>query len=140
MAPNFGELSEQAALGKKLSGEFLGEKFLDNVLANMKDDIFTKTSMEYIWETCFAAYARPGLEWKERSLMNIAMLIALGRGPELRIHIRAAVNNGFSEEKVCEAIRHAMIYCGVPAGRDAMIIASEVFAELKASGEYPKKA
>ncbi|OQV08482.1 hypothetical protein CLAIMM_12746 [Cladophialophora immunda] len=173
MAPNFGELSEQAALGRKLSGEFLGEKFFQDVLSNMvrdlrsdishkpeaqqlladhkvcltantgaaqKDDIFTKTSMEYIWETCFAAYARPGLEWKERSLMNIAMLIALGRGPELRIHIRAAVNNGFSEEKICEAIRHAMIYCGVPAGRDAMLIASEVIGELKSSGEYPKKA
>ena len=93
--------------------------------------------MEFIWETCFASYARPGLEWKERSLMNIAMLIALGRGPELRIHIRAAVNNGLKEEQVCEAIRHAMIYCGVPAGRDAMIIASDVFSQMKTAGEYP---
>ena len=72
--------------------------------------------------------------------MNLAMLIALGRGPELRIHIRAAVNNGLTEENICEAIRHAMIYCGVPAGRDAMIIASDVFSQPKASGEYPKRA
>jgi 4-carboxymuconolactone decarboxylase len=93
--------------------------------------------MEYIWETCFSSYARPGLEWKERSLMNIAMLIALGRGPELRIHLRAAVSNGLTEEQICEACRHAMIYCGVPAGRDAMVIASAVFAQLKESGEYP---
>jgi len=100
--------------------------------------MFTKTSMEFIYETCFAAYARPGLEFRDRSLMNIAMLIALGRGPELRIHIQAAVNNGLKEEQICEAIRHAMIYCGVPAGRDAMIIASEVFAQLKESGEYSK--
>lgn len=57
--------------------------------------------MKYIWETCFAAYARPGLTFHERSLMNIAMLIALGRGSELRIHVRAAVNIGFSEEKIC---------------------------------------
>jgi len=70
--------------------------------------------------------------------MNIGMLIALRQGNELRIHIRAAVHNGFTEEKICEAIRHAMIYCGVPAGRDAMLIASEVIDELKASGEYPK--
>jgi 4-carboxymuconolactone decarboxylase len=102
-----------------------------------KDDIFTKTSFEYIWETCFSSYAREGLIWRERSLMNIAMLIALGRGPELRIHLRAAVNNGLKEEEICEAIRHAMIYCGVPAGRDAMIIASDVFAQLRSSGENP---
>lgn len=71
--------------------------------------------------------------------MNIAMLIALGRDAELRIHLRAGVNNGLNEEGVCEAIRHAMIYCGVPAGRNAMIIASDVFAQLRANGEYPRK-
>lgn len=95
--------------------------------------------MEYIWETCFASYRRPHLKWRERSLMNLAMLIALGRGPELRLHLRAAAHNGLSEETVCEAIRHAMIYCGVPAGRDAMLTASDVFRNLKASGEYPKR-
>lgn len=60
--------------------------------------------------------------------MNIGMLIALGRPNELRIHIRAAFRNGLTQEQICEACRHAMIYCGVPAGRDAMIIASEIFA------------
>lgn len=70
--------------------------------------------------------------------MNLAMLIALGRGPELRIHIRAAIHNGLSEETICEACRHAMIYCGVPAGRDALIAASDVLAEMKSSGEIPK--
>lgn len=95
--------------------------------------------MDYIHEVCFSAYARPGLELRERSLLNLGMLIALGRGPELRIHIRAAVNNGFSEEQIAEACRHAMIYCGVPAGRDALIIASEVFEQMKQTGEYPKK-
>ena len=65
--------------------------------------------------------------------MNIAMLIALGRGPELRIHLRAAAHNGWTEEQICEACRHAMVYCGVPAGRDALIIASDVFGQLKKS-------
>lgn len=63
--------------------------------------------------------------------MNIAMLIALNRTPELRIHIRAAVHNGLSEEDICEACRHAMIYCGVPAGRTALMVASDVIAGLK---------
>lgn len=93
--------------------------------------------MEYIWEVCFSSYARPALEFRERALMNIAMLIALNRAPELRIHIRAAANNGLTEEQVCEACRHAMIYCGVPAGRDALGIASEIFAQLKESGADP---
>lgn len=72
--------------------------------------------------------------------MNIAMMVALNRSTELRIHVRAAVNNGLREEDICEAIHHAMIYCGVPAGRDAMMTASEVIEEMKASGEYPAKA
>lgn len=59
--------------------------------------------------------------------MNISMLIALNRGPELRIHIQAALHNGLTPEQICEACRHAMIYCGVPAGRDALGIASDVF-------------
>lgn len=86
---------------------------------------------------CFASYARPGLKFRERSLMNIAMLVALGRGPELRIHLKAAAHNGLTEEEICEACRHAMVYCGVPAGRDAVLTASEVFEEMKAAGKEP---
>ena len=67
--------------------------------------------------------------------MNIAMLIALNRGPELKIHLRAALHNGVTEEELCEACRHAMVYRGVPAGRDALILASEVTAKMKESGE-----
>lgn len=93
--------------------------------------------MEYVWETCFYSYARPELESRERSFMNLAMMIALNRAPELRIHIRAAVTNGLTEAQICEACRHAMIYCGVPAGRDALQVASEMFEQLRASGEYP---
>lgn len=94
--------------------------------------------MDYVHEVCFASYARPDLEFRERCLLNLGMLIALNRGPELRIHIRAAVNNGLTEKQICEACRHAMIYCGVPAGRDALIIASEVFEQLKQSGQDSK--
>ncbi|RVX75301.1 hypothetical protein B0A52_00654 [Exophiala mesophila] len=130
---------DRLAIGKQMAEQFLGKKFYSLILSRMKDDIFTKTSMEYIWETCFYSYARPGLEHRERSLMNLAMLIALNRGPELKIHLRAAVNNGLTEEQICEACRHAMIYCGVPAGRDALITASEVLAQMKEAGEYPPK-
>ncbi|KAL6245328.1 hypothetical protein RBB50_008103 [Rhinocladiella similis] len=127
-----------AELGKQMASRFLGEKFLASVQAKLKDDIFTQTSMEYIYDPCFTGYARPGLEFRERALMNIAMLIALNREAELRIHIRAAVNNDLTEETICEACRHAMVYCGVPAGRTAMNVASEIFAQLKESGEYSR--
>lgn len=103
-----------------------------------RDDIFTRTSQEYIAETCFSSYARPHLAFRDRSLMNIAMLVALNRTNELRIHIRAGLKNGLTEEQFCEACRHTMIYCGVPAGRDALATASEVVAQFKESGETPK--
>lgn len=63
--------------------------------------------------------------------MNIAMMTALNRTPELRIHIYAALHNGLSEETIVEACRHAMIYCGVPAGREALTVASDIFQEIK---------
>lgn len=72
--------------------------------------------------------------------MNIAMLVALNRGPELRLHIRAALHNNLSEEQICEICRHSMIYCGVPAGRDALKIASDVFDEVKKEKQKSARA
>ncbi|CAI6082967.1 unnamed protein product [Clonostachys chloroleuca] len=97
-----------------------------------REDLPSKIASEYVNETCFASYARPHLEFRERSLLNIAMLIALNRSNELKLHIRAALYNGLSREQVCEACRHAMVYCGVPAGRTALLVASDVFTELDA--------
>ena len=58
----------------------------------------------------------------------MGMMIALNRTPELRIHIEAALHNGLSREKIVEVCRHAMVYCGVPAGREALSAASDIFA------------
>ncbi|OQE44776.1 hypothetical protein PENCOP_c002G03079 [Penicillium coprophilum] len=124
-------LSEKVLLGAQMTKEFLGEELLAELRKHAKDDIFTKTSQEYIAEVCFSSYARPGLKFRERSLMNLAMLTALNRGPELRIHVAAALHNGLTEEEICEACRHAMIYCGVPAGRDALAIASDTVNTIK---------
>ena len=66
--------------------------------------------------------------------------MALNRGPELTAHIRGAVNNGLTEEEISEAIRHTMIYVGVPAGVDAFKIAGKVIREMKESGEYQPPA
>ncbi|KAH7128927.1 AhpD-like protein [Dactylonectria macrodidyma] len=123
--------SEKLILGAQMTREFLGQGLLDEIQANSRDDLASRVGAEYIAEVCFSSYARPGLEFKERSLMNIAMMIALNRTPELRIHIRAALHNGLSEVQIVEACRHAMIYCGVPAGREALTVASEVLSSAK---------
>ena len=62
--------------------------------------------------------------------------MALNRGPELQAHTRGAIRNGLTETEIAEAIRHAMIYCGVPAGVDAFKIANKVIQDMKDSGEY----
>ena len=69
-------------------------------------------------------------------MLNIGILMALNRGPELSAHIRGAINNGLTEEEISEAIRHTMIYAGVPSGVEAFKIAGRVIREMKESGEY----
>ncbi|KAK7221515.1 hypothetical protein V2G26_009518 [Clonostachys chloroleuca] len=126
------ELSTRVALGSKMAKDFFGEEILADIRSQSREDLPSKIASEYVNETCFASYARPHLEFRERSLLNIAMLIALNRSNELKLHIRAALYNGLSREQVCEACRHAMVYCGVPAGRTALLVASDVFTELDA--------
>ncbi|KAJ3580288.1 hypothetical protein NPX13_g273 [Xylaria arbuscula] len=102
------------------------------------DDLPNRIGAEYIAEVCFASYARQELQFRDRSLMNMALLIALNRAPELQIHIRAALHNDLSKEQICEACGHAMIYCGVPAGRDELGVASVVFSEVEQAEQNKK--
>ncbi|KAK1676417.1 AhpD-like protein [Colletotrichum godetiae] len=127
------EPSEKLVQGARMAQSFLGAKLLGAIQEQSRDDLPSKVSAEYIAEVCFSSYARPGLEFQERSLINIGMMIALNRTPELRIHIAAALNLGISEDKIVETCRHAMIYCGVPAGREALSVASDIFAKVKSS-------
>lgn len=115
-----------------MTQKFLGEEMLERIQETSRNDLPAQIGSEYIAEVCFSSYARPELQFRERSLMNIAMMIALNRGPELRIHIEAGLRNGLTQEQICEACRHAMIYCGVPAGRDALAAASDIFAAVEA--------
>lgn len=71
--------------------------------------------------------------------MNIGMLMAMNRPNELGVHVRGARNNGLSELEIREAILHATVYCGVPAGVDAMKIAERVLNEMKESGEKERE-
>ncbi|KAK7212034.1 hypothetical protein V2G26_019212 [Clonostachys chloroleuca] len=126
---------DKLATGSRLALEFFGAELLQKIGADARDDLPNSIGREYIAEVCFSSYNRPGLEFRERSMINIAMLVALNRAPELRLHIWAGLKNGLTEEQICEIIRHTMIYCGVPAGRDALRIASHIFHERKQAAE-----
>jgi len=73
---------------------------------------------------------RPGLDRKSRSLINLAMLTALNRPHELRLHLRGALNNGVTKEEIREVLLQTAIYCGVPASMDSFRQAREVFKDM----------
>ena len=83
---------------------------------------------EAAWGTI---WTRPGLDLKTRSLLNIAMLCALNRGPELAVHTRGALNNGASEVEIREVILQAAVYAGMPAGMEGTKIAEKTINEWK---------
>jgi 4-carboxymuconolactone decarboxylase len=87
-------------------------------------------STEYCWGY---VWGRPGLELRDRSLINIAMISALNRPHELKLHVKAALGNGLSKEEIREVLMQVAVYCGVPAGIDSFRIAREAFAELDAA-------
>jgi 4-carboxymuconolactone decarboxylase len=115
--------------GLKLRREVLGADYVDKSVANAND--FTQAFQEITTEWCWGyAWSRPGLEKKTRSMLNLAMLTALNRAPELKLHVRGAITNGVSVEEIKEILVQATIYCGVPAGLDAFKAANEVLTEM----------
>ncbi len=108
----------------------LGGAYVDRSLKNRNDfnedfqDLITRYAWGEIW-------SRPGLPRKTRSLLTLAMMVALNRGDELKMHIRAAFNNGVTQKDIKEVLVQTAIYCGVPAANSAFHIAEEVFAEMR---------
>jgi 4-carboxymuconolactone decarboxylase len=124
--------------GLAIRREVLGSEYVDNSLANANE--FTQAFQEITTEWCWGyAWKRPGLTRKTRSMLNLAMLTALNRAPELKLHVRGALNNGVTMEEIKEVLIHATIYCGVPAGLDAFKAANEVLKELGALKAAPTK-
>ena len=114
--------------GLKVRKEVLGDEYVDSAI-NSADE-FTQPLQEYITAHAWAAtWARPGLENKTRSMLNLAMLTALNRGHELKIHIRGALNNGVTRDEMREIFLHSAAYCGAPAAMESFRLAKEVFKE-----------
>lgn len=125
-----GELFDQ---GLALRREVLGADYVDGSLKAANDFMmaFQRITTEWCWGY---AWSRGGLDRKTRSLLNLAMLTALNRTPEVKLHVRGAINNGVTVEEIKEVLLHATVYCGIPAGLDAFKAANEVLKEM---GQVP---
>ena len=96
-------------------------------------DEFTRPMQDLVTEYCWGEiWTRPGLDRRTRSFLNLAMLTALNRPHEIKMHVRGALNNGLTRNELMEVFLQSAIYCGVPAALDAMRVAKEVFAEMDA--------
>ncbi|NJD86811.1 MAG: 4-carboxymuconolactone decarboxylase [Betaproteobacteria bacterium] len=114
--------------GLAVRRKVLGEKYVDDAIA--KADDFMKPLQQYLTEHAWgAAWTRPGLDLKTRSMLNLAMLTALNRPHELRIHLRGAIRNGVTKEEMQEIFLQCGVYCGAPAALESFKIAREVLAE-----------
>ncbi|GAC1548691.1 MAG: carboxymuconolactone decarboxylase family protein [Beijerinckiaceae bacterium] len=115
--------------GLEVRKAVLGDAAVQRSLASADD--FSAPLQQIITEYCWGnVWGRPGLDRKTRSFLNLAMLTALNRQHELRLHIRGALNNGVTEEELREVFIHAAVYCGAPAGLESTRIASEVLREV----------
>lgn len=110
----------------------LGDKHVDRTLKHRNDfnDAFQDLITRYAWGEI---WTRPGLARGTRSLITIAIMVALNRNDELKMHLRAAVHNGVTREEIKEVLLQTAIYCGVPAANSAFHAAEEVFVELDAT-------
>ena len=115
--------------GLKLRKQVLGADYVERAMAGA--DEFSMPMQELSTEYCWGyVWTRPGLKLRERSLINIAMISALNRPNELKLHVKASLNNGVTREEIREVLLQVAVYCGVPAGIDSVRIAREAFAEL----------
>ncbi len=122
---------ERHKKGMKVRKQVLGKAHVERSEARKSkfnapfQDLITRYAWGEIW-------TRPGLPRKTRSLITIAMMVALNRTEELKLHLRASVNSGVSRKEIQEVLLHTAIYCGVPAANHAFQIAEAVFAESRA--------
>lgn len=122
---------DRYSAGMKVRRAVLGDAYVDraeaakNAFSESFQDLITRYAWGEIW-------SRPGLPRHTRSLLTLSMMIALNRGDEFRMHVRAALNNSVTREEIQEVLLQSAIYCGVPAANTAFHIAQEVFAELDA--------
>ncbi len=124
---------ERHETGMRVRRSVLGDDHVDRTEASKdtSDEEFQNLITRYAWGEI---WSRAGLPRHTRSLLTIGLMVALNRGEELRLHLRAAANNGVTPEEIREVLLHCAIYCGVPAANAAFHAAKEVLNERKTEG------
>ena len=119
--------TDRMARGLQIRREVLGTDYVDKSIANATS--FARPLQDLVTDYCWGAvWARPGLDRRTRSLLNIAMLTALNHQTELGLHVRGAVRNGCSQEEIQETLLQAAAYCGFPAAIAAFRTAQAALA------------
>ena len=107
----------------------LGTEYVDQSMHNA--DSFNQPLQELVTEYCWGnVWQREGLSDRDRSMINLAMITALNRPHELRLHVRGAINNGVSVDEIREVLMQTAVYCGIPAAIDAFRQARDVLSEM----------
>jgi 4-carboxymuconolactone decarboxylase len=127
---------ERYERGMEVRRAVLGDAHVDRSLAHRTpfntdfQDFITRYAWGDVW-------SRPGLPRHTRSLLTLTLMVALNRGDEFKMHVRAAFNNGVTRDEINEVLMHSAIYAGVPAANTAYHLAGEVFAEMDKAAKTP---
>ena len=121
---------ERRDAGMRTRREVLGDAWVDRAVASTTP--FSTDFQDYITRTAWGdLWQRPGLARRDRSLLTLAITVALRHWDEFALHVRAARNNGLTEPEIAEVIQHAAVYAGVPAANHAFAVAAAVLEELR---------
>ncbi len=124
--------SENYRKGMALRRQLMGDAYVDRLNQTVYTDPVMKKFMDVAAENVFGAlWTRPGLDLKTRTLVCVVSDAATARTPELAIHLRMALRQGWTEDELVEVLLHLSGYVGVPLIREALIVAKEVFAEVR---------
>jgi 4-carboxymuconolactone decarboxylase len=125
--------AERHALGMRTRRSVLGDAHVDRAVRNTTP--FTADFQDFITRAAWGeVWTRPALDHPTRRLLTIAMLIALNRGDEFKLHVRAALEHGMDPDLIKEVILQSAIYCGVPAANTAFHQAQDVMRDLSPAG------
>ena len=121
--------SDQYDAGLKERTEVLGQEYVERAVAGA--DNFNRDFQQIVTEYCWGGtWGRGVLERRDRSILNLGMLAALGKSQEFKLHFRGAINNGLTLEELREVLIQIAVYCGIPAGVEAFRNAREVLEDM----------
>jgi 4-carboxymuconolactone decarboxylase len=124
--------SETYRRGREVRRRLLGDAYVETIDRTTYDDPMMRKFLDLATETAFGTiWTRPGLDLKTRTLVCVVSDAATGREPELAIHLRMALRQGWTQEELTEVLLHLSAYVGLPMIREALLAAKKVFAEVK---------